>query len=566
MPVKRKKARASGDTTGKRKKQYTDERASKKPAWVWNHYKPLFSRLWVDYHYAVPDLQNYVRIKYGDDLSQRQIQHHMSTWGWRKYKIKKNNNEEGVEATEEGSLLGEAEDSPDPGTPQRYAPSPAPTPDFSQEMASPLTASRNCRPPAQNTRSMYSDDPNKMKADAFMAVGDPMTAFPVYAQFCEEAVRTPGVPSQPTGLILASCMQAASTIEERLTALRLIDYFQSDTRHGSALSLQLSLLKLHTGFQSEATDKVARAQALKSLLDHSPWLDTAPPFTVADLGTWRAIVQLLYPLQDKKHIIPRYDQRFILSQPANGGPATENKIDASKATALLHCLEWATERLLESANKPLSVPRFLEEVEADASNQHHVNHLILFLPLLAAAFNNQAELSWFHQSEPETSVPPVLLLSAVCHMVLSESPFDEGISLSIQTSLNLEPDLTLALRPTAALTEAVQVTKGRAPDHLWGAFLDKIFEEGDAGCLDDHLLTCVREYVDALFPPEMRRSPWDDRMSQWVDTVPLFGGPDARSEEDGWSEDPTFTHEFAGSSKDLFAHPLGSNFDIYPRS
>src|SRR5688572_2556255 len=265
----------------------------------------------------------------------------MEKWGWTKYKTEKR--DKGSDATDEGSVLPESED--DIGSAASDDEEPMPTLDdhFDSEMF-------DMADDTQLTRCVHYAEPVKLQADVAMALGDPKSAFEIYVKLCDDTIQAPCFRSTPTDLLLTACFRAARDIPEEQRAAKLLERFETDPLHQPELALQMSLLKACVDYPRTTAGEAALRQLARGKLDSTRWSGMTRPFTVADLGTWRAIIQVLWLLQDKNGNAPPHDQNFLMSQPVKSWVTSYGEHDTGKPTAFLDCLEWATKKLLETAD------------------------------------------------------------------------------------------------------------------------------------------------------------------------------------------------------------------------
>lgn len=490
-------------------KKYRSTRAEKKPDAVWDRNRCLLKTLWIDYDYSVGFIVELLEKKNGESFSARQLSSRLAKWGYRKYSTSSKDNATATDADaspEDGACPeGDANDEPSQDPRDTIAP------DGDGVISEAI--SEAVRPSSNNTRCLYHEDQfllpieqssaflaMKTKADIAMAVGHRKMAFDIYVGLADKTLRLHPFRCNGADLLLACCLRAASCDEETRQARDLLDGFGSDTLQEPELDLQLSLLREYTKKPSVASNymtsntEAGLRQLVMTKLDGRPWDKQPLPFTVADLGTWRAVVAILWQLNDKKLDDISHDQMLLKYQPVKSWAETYQQDDEHRPSSLLSCLEWVVKQLSDT----LAITPFIGHIKVTSTNYQLLNYLTLFPTLIEIAFRDQESLSWWSQSEPQLSISPVALLNTVCQMILHEPPFDQNPKQPLH---NIEPDGTILMTDMSQAAVAARELSSRSKNYIWETFVYKVWDiDEEAHTIDGSMCSLVEHFLEKLAP------------------------------------------------------------------
>lgn len=513
MATKRKRDVRSSSAVTTTKRKYKRDRCPKKSDAFWKRYRPLLDVLCNTYKCSVKHVRKFIATKHREDLSCRQIQHRMELWGWFRYKTAKRDNasKKPVQAADspttadddslnsDGSQGGiDEEHQPTQagrslGGDDSLAQSPCNVPDAAQPPFPPC--------PSRTTWSLYHDKQKAFMADLALVIGHRDFAFETYAALCDEIVLSQFPSSTAVYLHIASCLRTASTPYQGRRALGFLDFFQSQRTQAPELELQMSLLRalIEPPGGSSAT---SLAQVVRDMLDGIDWSDLPRPFTVADLGTWRALMQAVWHARLNEDNTLSYDTSFLKCQPISSWVEDYSRHDPNRPSALLGCLEWTTQQL----QYDLKVSPWSQDITIDGTNYHWLNHFILCTSLIEVARRDppgNEHTSWWSTSELEMSIPPVLLLSTVCHLILDEPPFCQDPKPSLYHVLEpRDPEQPRFLKPGSRAAFAAVELSSRSRDYLWTRFLLKLPDQDEIGLLDKTARGHATRYLESLYPDE----------------------------------------------------------------
>jgi hypothetical protein len=488
----------AASTTAAVTKKYRPTRAEKKPEAVWDRNKCLLKTLWIDYNYSIVFIVALLSQRNRDDFSARQISSQMEKWGYRKYRTSQKDRARGTnaDASIKDGAFPEGDANDDPLEAPQY------TIDPDDDSIADDSISEDIRPSANNTRCLYHEDWMKIKADIAMAFGHRKMAFEIYIHLADKALQIRPFRCNRVDLLLACCFRAASCDEDTRQAGDLLDRFSSDLSTAPELDLQLSLLREYTKKPSvvasymQSDTEAALRQLVTTKLDGRPWDEQPRPFTVADLGTWRAVVAILWQLDDKKTDALSHDQMLLKYQPVKSWVKTYQQDDEHRPSSLLSCLEWVTERLSDI----VTVPPFIGHIKVNSTNYQWLNYLTLFPFFLEVALQDQESLPWWSQSEPQLSISPVALLSTVCQMILDEPPLDQEPKESLHT---IGPDGTILTTDMSPAVVAASELSSRSKNYIWETFVYKIFDiDEEAHAIDGSMLGLVEQFLETIVPEE----------------------------------------------------------------
>lgn len=495
---RRQAAAPATSTTGAVAKKYRPARAEKKPKAVWDRNKWLLKTLWVDYNFSVGFIVELLVQRNRDYFSPRQISNRMEKWGYAKYNTSKKDKaaETNADASTRDGALFEDDANNDPS----QAPQHPIAPDDNDLADDGI--SEDIRPSSNNTRCLYHEDRMKTKADIAMAFGHRKMAFEIYIQLADKALRIRPFRCNGVDLLLACCFRAASCDEDTRQARDLLDRFDSDLSPAPELDLQLSLLREYTKRPSAVSSytrtdpEAALRQLVTTKLDGRPWDEQPRPFTVADLGTWRAVVAILWQLGDERTDALSHDQMLLRNQPVKSWVKTYRQDDEHRPSSLLSCLEWVTERLSDI----MAIPPFIRHIKVNSTNYQWLNYLTLFPFFLEVALQDQESLPWWSQSEPQLSISPVALLSTVCQMILDEPPLDQEPKESLHT---IGPDGTILTTDMSPAVVAALELSSRSKNYIWETFVYKVFDiDEEAHAIDGSMLGLVEQFLETIAPEE----------------------------------------------------------------
>jgi hypothetical protein len=422
--------------------------------------------------------------------SARQISSRMAKWGYFKYSKKDNTAGTDADASpEDGAFFEEDADDASSQPPRVTI---APEDNISEDI----------RPSFNNTRCLYHEDRMKIKADVAMAFGHRRMAFRIYIQLAGKALQIRPFRCNGVDLLLACCFRAASCDEDTRQAQDLLDRFDSDLPQAPELDLQLSLLREYTKKPStvpvytRSNTEAPLRQLVTTKLDGRSWNKQSRPFTVADLGTWRAVIAILWQLGDKNTEAFSHDQMLLKSQPVKSWVKTYRQDDEHRPSSLLSCIEWVTQRLSDI----VAVPTFIRHIKVNSTSYQRLNYLTLFPFCLEVALQDHESLPWWSQSEPQLSISPVALLSAVCEMILDEPPLDQEPKQSLHT---IGPDGAILATDMFPAVVAASELSSRSKNYIWETFVYKVFDiDEEAHAIDGNMLGLVEQFLETITPEE----------------------------------------------------------------
>jgi hypothetical protein len=497
---KRQSSKASAkSTTAAITKKYRPARAEKKPKAVWDRNRCLLKTLWIDYDYSIDFIKELLVQRNRDHFSARQISSRMAKWGYFKYSKKDNTAGTDADAdadadAEDGASEEDANDTSSQPPQVTVAPK--------DDGIADDDISGDIRPSSNNTRCLYHKDWMKIKADIAMAFGHRKMAFRIYIQLADKALQIRPFRCTGVDLLLACCFRAASCDEDTRQAQDLLDRFGSDLPQGPELDLQLSLLREYTKKPSTVANYVrsgteaALRQLVTTKLDGRSWDEQPRPFTVADLGTWRAVIAILWQLGDKNTDGLSHDMMLLKNQPVKSWVKTYRQDDEHRPSSLLSCLDWVTERLSDI----VATPAFTRHIKVNNTNQKWLNYLTLFPFFLEVALQDLESLPWWSQSEPQLSISPVALLSTVCQMILDEPPLDQEPKESLHT---IGPDGTILATDTSPAVVAASELSSRSKNYIWETFVYKVFDiDEEAHAVDGSMLGLIEQFLETIAPEE----------------------------------------------------------------
>lgn len=424
--------------------------------------------------------------------SARQISERMRKWGYRKYKTSEKDRtaETNADASTKNGAFSEGDVNDNPSQAPQYIIAPDDD-DISEDI----------QPSSNNTRCLYDGDWMKTKADIAMACGHRKMAFEIYMQLADKALRIRPFRCNEADLLLACCFRAANCDDDTHQARDLLDRFGSDLSQEPELDLQLSLLREYTkkpstvsGYMRSDTEAALR-QLVMTKLDGISWDKQPRPFMVADLGTWRAVVAILWQLGDEKPDALSHDQMLLKYQPVKSWAETYQHDDEHRPSSLLSCLDWVKEQLSDT----VEIQPFIGHIKVNSTNYQWLNHLTLFQLLLEVALQHQGSLPWWSQSEPQLSISPVALLNTVCQMILHEPPFDQNPQPPLH---NIRPDGAIMSDMSQAAVAACELSS-RSKNYIWETFLYKVWDiDEEAHTVERSMLGLVEQFLETLAPDD----------------------------------------------------------------
>lgn len=456
----------------------------------------------------------------------------MTLWGWKKYKVANSDN-----SSDTTGLPVEPSDLDDNCSSDEDV------------VESPATTTRH---PQTTTRCLHHGQWKKILADVALAMGSRDFAFGQYADICDDIFREQSLRSTSIDLHVASCLGTASNPEQVRRALTLLDHARVDDSRPPELDLQIFLLSTlleSPGYTSpDSKSRSALPSSVKARLDRTIWPKLARTFSVADLGTWLALMRVMPSAKLDKNST-RYDKEFLRKQPVwSWAKARQYKDkDPNKPSALLKCFEWTT---LQLKNMQPKVSPMVRDFNIDDTEQHWLRYFVLFTSLLELARHDPDRTkknTWWSSSEPELSMSPVLLLSTVCRLILDE--FDKELDKEQKpcphTDLaTLQPDLSHYLEPAGVLGNC-------AKEYLWKAFLGKLHEQDGAAPLPKKIQGYVVQYLESLDPSDDHETAHDDGAQGDFDVV-----QQVNSHKEA--------HDFANDLAYDASHPLTRSFNYIP--
>lgn len=273
-------------------------------------------------------------------------------------------------------------------------------------------------------QSSHYDCPQRRRADLAVALGHVAYASELLSQLHERAAKTEASLSVKGNLLQASLFCGADTTEKRERAQAVLDELWSKLLQDSEAGFRLEVLiiaNLVDYLEHDSKAKNACKQAVRQKIIGHSWSSLDQPFKVADFVTYRALIHSISAsVGEHDPEGERCIADFLAAQPVRFWAKSFCPDDPCKPSALLDCIKWIPE-ILEFMD--LDVPGFLWQL-AETEDPQWLGHATLLTALLPIA--EAGRPSWWLSCLNETGIPPTLLLSFVCRMVLMMSPFDKS--------------------------------------------------------------------------------------------------------------------------------------------